>query len=157
MMDVKLRKVQSTVDKKLSGMIKKFKSGQAFLQMQIYPRYLEHQQFRWQTENWGAWKDLNSDYAEKKKRVYASYPGGGIRMMIATGRTINAVLGRNKFHRKIVTEKSLIVGIGGTEPDGDLEYAKYAGAMRPFMDFENAMGKRFVKDAKNLYRKWVMG
>jgi hypothetical protein len=155
-MYARMETVENTVKKRLEDMIKNAKSGRAFIQMQVYPRYLEHQKLRWQTENWGLWDALNPGYAEYKKKKFADKKGQGMRMMIATGRLIDAVLGESNLHRKIVTEKSLVVGVGGTEPGGELEYAPRANLMRPFMSFDSTMDQRFKKEIRALYRKWMV-
>lgn len=154
-MKASLVKTSDTISNKLNKMVKDTKDQRAFIQLQLYPRYLEYQRLRWMSENWGNWKALNPKYAERKKKLYADRKGQGMRMLIATGRLIDAVLGENNLHRKLITKNSLIVGVGDTGSGGKLEYAPRVNLLRPFMDFSSARDKKFKKDVKELYRKWV--
>ena len=156
-MDVKLKKLEDKVSESLKSLMARGKSGKAFIQAYAYPKYLEHQMLRWASQNWGSWPALNPKYAEYKKRKFANYPGQGERMMIATGKLYQSVIGENKkYHVRIITENELIVGInlGGKN---ELEYARFANELRPFMDFKTSQDKSFIKDLKEKYTNYLRG
>jgi len=127
----------------MQNVVKRAEKGTAFLNRVVYPIYQNFQRERWVTQNWGKWPALNPKYARQKLRRFASYPGGGRHMMIATGRLVTSVTGEKKRdHRKIVTNRRLIVGT--TVP-----YAKYPDETREFSEmppqFWNAVADQYVK------------
>ena len=156
-MDVKLKKLEDKVSTSLEALKARGKSGRTFINAYAYPKYIEHQMLRWDSQNWGSWPALNPKYAEYKKRKFAQFPGQGERMMIATGKLYQSVIGENrKYHVKIITENELIVGIkfGGKN---EMEYARFANELRPFMSFKESNDKAFIKDLKERYQKYLRG
>lgn len=116
----------------------------SYLNRYLYPKYQQVQIDRWKTENQsqtGQWKALTSKYKKQKAKKFAAYPGAGQALMIATGRLASAAQGRNNG-LKIVTDRSITVGVDG----GALSYAKYPGAVRPYMEF-----------SENQITEWVDG
>jgi len=117
----------------LEAMVSRANSVQGYLNRNLYRQYQNAQRTRWQTEGASEgtkWLPLNPGYAKRKLVRFASYPGGGRKMMIATKRLFDAVVGPSGEHRKEVTSRSLT--IGWTTP-----YAVYADEKRPFSSFSN--------------------
>jgi len=147
--------IENKVKSRLEKMTQKVRSPKAFIQMTLYPKYLEHQMLRWASENYGQWKPLNPDYERMKKKKFASFPGAGNKMMIARGRLYKAVLGQNNFHAKIITDSSLSVGVNFTGKGEPMEYAKFANELRPFMKFHTGRDYRFITEIKYEFIKYM--
>ena len=82
----------------------------AWLNRVAYPKLLQVQLKRWQTEGSSegeTWAALNPDYARSKLKRFAGFPGGGRKMLIATGRLVQSMTGQSGEGRKIVTENKL--------------------------------------------------
>lgn len=127
--------VEDTALKNLRAMIKRGKSTRTFLQLKAYPIYIKAQMKRWMTENSSqgtAWAPLNKKYAEYKLKKYGAAVGGGKKMMIATGRLYQSIIGAGDGHFKLITDSAMIVGT-------TLDYAKYAASKRPFQKFNKDM------------------
>lgn len=122
--------------KKLHEMVDRAGDARAFLNRVIYPMYQNMQRERWMTENvseTGKWPALNSRYASYKLRKFGSFPGGGRKMMIATNKLFNSVVGGDggsapQGHNKIVTKSELKIFTTVT-------YAAHANDIRPFAKF----------------------
>lgn len=149
MVKAEITKVKDNVTDKLNGMIDRSKSMQSFLVRNIYPVYKNMQMERWQTEGGSQgmpWESLSSIYAKRKKKLYGSYPGGGEKMMIATGRLFGAVYGPGsgmpdgeQFHRMVSTNNSITITLDANQvaskKKAGTEYFKYANKNRAFMKF----------------------
>ena len=135
----------------------------------IYAMYQALQANRFQTENaseGSVWPDLNEDYKEYKLKRYgggkkrptkkdprtqwASWPGGGRKMLIGTGTLAGAVIGPSKgnpfdqsgifAHNVLFTSNSLMVTISssGINAEGKpFNYPQYVNEKRPFMKFSS--------------------
>ena len=132
-------------------MLMQTKQVRAFLERVVYPTYLKAQMKRWmsqgRTDGFGtfeAWAPLNLKYAAYKKRRWASAPGGGTKILIASGRLYQAILNQGPGHRKIISDRSLIVGV-------DVPYAKYVNERRPFFIFSDEM----MKGLKGKYADYI--
>jgi len=143
--------LSSNIEKRLKEMVQQANRTRDFLERVVYKTYLKAQMKRWMSEGrsdgFGSlpgWKALNAQYAEQKKVRFAEFPGRGKKMLIATNRLFNATTGKGPGHKKIVSEKSVIVGV-------DVPYAKYVNADRPFFIFSDEM----MTGLKNKYRKFV--
>lgn len=130
---------ENKIMNRLNDMIKNVKDVRGFLERVVYPTYLKAQRRRWMSENQtdghgdlGGWDPLNPAYARRKKIRWAAAPGGGTKMLIASGRLFKAVIGEGPGHRKIVSERSIIIGV-------DIPYAKHVNARRPFFIFSDEM------------------
>jgi hypothetical protein len=107
----------------------------SYLNRYLYPKYQQAQIERWQTANQSQreeWRALTPQYKKRKIKKFASYPGGGQVLMVATSRLSMAAQGRDGA-LKIVTDRTMTVGVDL----GVLPYAKYPGAVRPFMTFSD--------------------
>jgi hypothetical protein len=127
--------VEDTALKNLRAMIKRGKSTRTFLQLKAYPIYIKAQMKRWMTENTSqgtAWAPLNSKYASYKLKKFGSNVGAGKKIMIATGRLYQSIIGAGDGHFKLITDSSMIVGT-------TLDYAKFAASKRPIMKFNKDM------------------
>jgi hypothetical protein len=131
---LKLRLSTDGISKVLSGMISRAGLVRGWLNRVGYPMIIEAQRMRWASENateGASWKPLNPKYERYKAKKWASAPGGGRKMMIASGRLVDSVTGDDrKDHYKLVEEKRLSVGT--TVP-----YAKYADEARNFTDLSD--------------------
>jgi len=147
-----IKSISGNIQKGLEDMIQKTKSmTRWFLETQVYPTYLRAQMKRWMTEGrsdgFGSldqWAPLNARYAAIKKVRWAAYPGGGTKMLIASKYLYNAVVGEGPGHKKIVGDRSIIVGV-------DVPYAKYVNAKRPFFIFSDEM----LKGIRDKYKKFI--
>lgn len=86
---------------------------QGWLNRVAYPRLIKAQRMRWQTEGASEdekWEPLNPEYRRSKLKRFADYPGGGRKLLIATGRLIDSMTGENSDHWKLVTPTLLEVG-----------------------------------------------
>lgn len=150
-MKAKLSVDKTNVDKYLKGLLKKQKTIPAFLERAIYPRYQTAQRDRWKSENSSEgrkWKSLNPGYAAYKRKKFASYPGAGKAMMVATGALYNAATGQGPGLSKIITDRQMVISI----QKGVIPYAEYAGSVRPFMSFS----KKRISEWKQIIVQYVM-
>ena len=137
---------------KLNALIDRGKSMQSFLDRNIYRIYQNAQRTRWMTENaseGGAsdkWAKLNDLYAERKKKVYASYEGGGEKMLIAPGALFKAVIGPGNGQLKVVTNTSMIIST-------NIEYAKHVDYARSFSTWGPDFRAK-IKKAINNFILW---
>lgn len=129
-----------------NAVVAKANSSQAFLNRIVYPMYQNIQRERWMTEGFGKWPKLNTRYARYKRVKFASFPGQGTKMMIATNRLQKSVVGPGDGHRKIATDKKLIVGT-------TVEYAEHANKARPF----DQMPVKFWNEVGQAYMDFVLG
>lgn len=133
---------------RLEKKVRRAKNPQAFLRNIAYPMYQRFQRQRWITENVSEgdqWKRLNPRYAKSKRKVFASYPGAGQKMMIATGRLFASVIGPSKDHRRLIRGSKMIISTA-------VEYAEDANKERPFFPLSD----RSMGAIHNAFKKWVM-
>jgi hypothetical protein len=128
-------------------------SIQGFLNRNIFRMYQQAQLERWKSENTSEgeqWAPLTAQYAQRKKKKFAAFPGAGQKIMIATGKLYETTTGRNpKGLRKVATNKSLIIKID----DGYIPYAKFAAEERPIMEFSEAT----IQDMKDAVVDYIKG
>lgn len=132
-------------------MINRAKDPRAFLNTVILNMYANAQLQRWQSENsseTGQWTQLNQKYAKYKKKRFASFPGAGNALMIATGKLSMAASLRGPGYKKLVSVNSLEVSIDDTV----IPYAKYAAVKRPIMQFGGAT----IESMKTVLGKYLM-
>lgn len=140
--------------KKLQDMVNRANDPRAFLNRVIYPMYQNFQRERWMTENvseTGKWPPLNSKYASYKLKAFGGFPGGGRKMMIATGKLFNSVVGGDggsaaQGHNKIVTKNELKIFT-------TVEYAADANDFRPFAKFSRGS----MRDVSKALKKYLRG
>jgi len=130
-----LTQTKAGIEQRLKDMISRGRSVSAYLNRNLLQQFKDAQNERWQTENSSQgdqWEALDPLYARQKKKRFASFPGSGNVMMVATGRLSQGAMGENsEYYYKVVTDRSFIFGINL----GSLPYAKYPGMKRPFMSF----------------------
>ena len=166
---------KTEVRDKLDGMIKRGGSVESFLTRVAYPLYMARQQKRWMTEGASEnvkWEPLNAKYALWKTTRFANYAGNGTKMLIATGRLAESVIGRQlksgmdtkeitvddagkkkvvvtsiangiKDHDVMVTKRSLVV-------KSLVEYSSLVNAKRPIWKFN----EDFYKRLRAAYKGW---
>lgn len=152
-----MKTIYDGVTKSLNDMVKRGRNADAFLNRVIYPEYQNYQARRWMAAGPG-WKALNPKYAMRKKSVYASAPGAGSKLLIATGRLVGSVIGRTsgieslgsaqgfKEHRKVVGRSKLVVSTIN-------EYAEHVDEIRDFSTFD----AEFKKDLAKRFAKYMAG
>jgi len=114
------------MDRASSGKVK------GYLNRVVYKQIIEAQQKRWMTEGASEgkqWIPLNPEYRQRKLKKFASYQGGGRKMLIATNRLVDSMTGKsNQDHFKLVTERRIEVG-------SLVEYARYVDEKRDITTF----------------------
>jgi hypothetical protein len=129
---MQLTVVSRGIEKQLQRYLDREAALQSYLNKNVVEQYRNIQRRRWMTENVSedpkGWPSLNTQYAERKRKLFASYPGRGTKMMIRTGDLFESVIGPGKGFRKITTPRSLIIST--TNP-----YAADANAMRDFTSY----------------------
>ena len=117
------------IQNKLSGMISRAGLVRGWLNRVGYPLIIEAQRLRWVSEGASegkTWAALNPEYARYKLKKFADAPGGGRKMLVATGRLVDSVTGDNtKDHYKLVEETRLSAG-------SLVAYAKFVDEKRNF-------------------------
>ena len=116
----------------LKGMLDRAGLVRGWLNRVAYPMIIKAQQMRWMTEGASegdGWAPLkNESYRKYKLKKYRDYPGGGRKLLIATGRLYQGMDGENTAdHYKLVTDTSLEVGT-------TVSYAKYVNETRNIVD-----------------------
>jgi len=127
-MSASLKTVSNGITRMLNGMRQREKALQGYFSRNVLEQYRNLQRRRWMTENASEgqpWAALNSAYASRKRRQFASYPGRGTKKLVATNRLFESVIGPGKDFRKIATARGLYVAT--VTP-----YAKYVDEDRNF-------------------------
>lgn len=142
--------INNAVTKSLEAKLKRANLITAFLNRVIYPMYQNAQRLRWTSQNTTEgpqWAALTSRaYAIRKAIRFASFPGGGQQLMIASGRLFNSVTGDDLAdHKKLVEGNSLIILTS-------VPYAQYVDPVRNF----STMGKNTLDDMKQATRDYLM-
>lgn len=135
-----MKKVESGITDRLEFMSKRSNAMQGFLNTVVYKEYQNAQRKRWITENsseGNGWKAISSEYAAIKRKKWASAPGGGTKLLIASGRLYQSVIGPSNDHRKITTNTS--ISIFSTVP-----YADYVNQERDFTNFGPEFKQRIM-------------
>ena len=114
---------------RLGGMLKRAKLVKGWLNRFAYPTVIAKQRLRWQSEGaseGSGWAPLNPKYARRKLTMFRDAPGGGRKILIATGKLVDSVTGDNtESHYKLVTDNRLETGT----------IVKYAGWVNEKRDF----------------------
>lgn len=138
MASVSLTKSQNGIELSLNALLTRGKAISSYLNRVTYPAYQQAQIERWTSENSSqgdTWKPLLPEYQKQKRKKFASYPGSGNALMVATGRLASGAQGSNPAYAyKIITDDSMTVGVNGDA----LPYAQYVGVMRPYLQFSDA-------------------
>lgn len=145
-----LVELNTQISKRLDEIVKRGRDPAAFMERVVYPLYIKGQMKRWMSE--GAsdgmgslerWAPLNAKYKASKLRRFASAPGGGTKMLIASGRLYQAATGGSGII-KLVTGSSITIAV-------DVPYAKYVNARRNFWKFSS----EFEKDLHTRFDKFM--
>jgi len=131
------------ISKDLKAKISRANTVSSYLDRVFARQFAKAQIERWETQNaseTGQWQALNTKYATYKKKKFASFPGGGSKMMIATGKLQGAATLRDSAgYLKLTTNKSISISIN----TGYIPYAIYPGTMRPFMEFSDETERKW--------------
>lgn len=133
----KITALEDGIKKSLDGMISRGKSTSSYLNRNLLQQFKDAQNQRFQTLNssqGSTWAPTTQKYSNYKRKKFASYPGAGNALMVATGRLAAGAMGQDASnYYKTVTDRSFTFGINL----GTLPYAKYPGVRRPFMSFSD--------------------
>lgn len=127
--------IQSGVQAKLQMMVEKGKSMSSYFNRITFQNFKNVQNARFQTENASQgdkWEpiDPESRYGKLKPKKFATYPGAGRALMVATGKLASGALAKDSAnYYKAVTDRSFIIGMNLDS----VPYAKHAGDARPYM------------------------
>jgi hypothetical protein len=140
-MKATMKKVHDGVGKEIDSMFNRVKLIDGWLNRVAYPAYQTYQIERIEKKNPrnGGWAPLNPVYAKRKLTKYASAPGGGRFIGVATGKLAGSLVGKSseapefvpsKFsgHRKIVSGGRLTIAT-------TVEYARYFDENRTITKF----------------------
>lgn len=117
-------------------MLSKDREKQAFLNSVVLPYVLERQKERFGSENTSEgsrWQSIEASYAQRKRKRYANFPGGGEKILVATGRLAFAAGGEPRESgdfEKITSGSGILIRIG-------VPYAPYQNPVRPFTTFSD--------------------
>lgn len=154
--------LEDGITKALEGMISRANLSRGYLDRVVYKQYQNAQRKRWETENtsetgqWASYipdKDGVLKYPTYKLKKFASSPGGGSKMMIASGKLFAAAVGPGEGHLKEVGERSLVVGID----TGSVPYAEYPAEKRPIMEFSPATITEWLEGMRDYVMKGILG
>lgn len=152
-MEITVKKISSAVTNALQDMIKRANLVPAFLSRVVYNKYLQAQKKRWGTDNQGdefeggAWKSLkNKKDEDYKKRKYASYPGGGTKLLVRNGALYNSIVDpADTNHEAIFTDTGIhintLVKYAGYIDEGTEKMEK-----RPFSLFSESWKQGIMND-----------
>lgn len=134
MIGVSVLSIAKGIENQLDKMVKNANLLPGYLDRVVYRQYQKAQRKRWETENsdnfsaGGHWEALDPGYAAYKRKKFASYRGGGEKILIATGRLFEGVIGPSQDHEKLVTERQIIISTS-------VPYAHYVDEDRTFTKF----------------------
>lgn len=153
-MKAEVKITRAPIFEKLTKMYTRASDMRAFLNTTVFDMYRQAQIKRWMTENvseGSKWKKLTPNYKKWKLKRYASFPGGGRKLLIATGLLSRSAIGQDvSGFRKIVNDRSLIINISETR----IPYARDVAKARPFMRF----GKKTKEKIKRaMMNYWIKG
>lgn len=134
-MKMDLQPVGKGFEDRMNALVSRANTLEGYLNRVVFRQYQKAQLKRWQTENASEgtkWTELNPKYARQKVRRYASFPGAGKALMIATGKLVDAATGRDTSGLTKITSAT---GIRIAINLGEVPYAAYAAKERPFMKF----------------------
>lgn len=133
----------------LNAMIDRARIGTGWLNRYAYPRLIQMQRDRWQSEGaseGNAWQAIKPSYKAYKLRKFADYPGSGSKLLIATGRLVNSMTGDTKAdHWKMVKGNELTMG-------SLVPYAKYVDEVRDI----TTIGNDTMDDLADSYVQYIM-
>jgi hypothetical protein len=135
-------KVKDGITLNLEAIVTRGRSPGSYAQRVILPLFKQAQLDRWESENSSQgeqWVPLNPHYAKRKRLKFASYPGAGSKLMIATDTLRQAATGGTGF-LKLITDDYIILGVD----TGAVPYAAYPAATRPIMKFSDEQEQEWV-------------
>jgi len=128
-MSAKISAVKKGIRDNLTSKIKRLDSVSHYLNTVTVRQYVQAQTNRWKSQGaseYKPWPNVSEEYAKRKRRMYAGFPGGGTVVMVATGTLVETVT--KNFH-KVVLKRGLIINVPATGPT---EYFRYANEKRSF-------------------------
>ncbi len=151
------------ITEKLNAMLTRAHSSKA--SARIYPMYQQLQTQRFMTQNaseGNQWAPLKAEYAEYKKKRYGDYPGGGSKLLIATGTLAGAAIGPGAPFEGTAQQVALFtpysmqikINQSGKNAEGKpFTYPQYVAEQRPFMTFSRAS----LDKMKDALKKYMIG
>lgn len=147
-----IKTVKQGITEQIKAMSKRASALDPFIQSQVMRMVMNAQTKRWITQNRSEgteWSPLNPDYAKRKLKQYANYPGGGRKILIATGALFESV---TKFPPgfKIVYKNTLTLFT-------PVPYAKYVDEARTFTTWSPNTRKRINTAVSRFVFKNIRG
>ena len=141
------------ITKALNGMMNRVSTIEGYLDRNLWRQYQKAQIERFQSQSaseGNRWSELKPEYAKRKKRIYASYEGGGNVVMIATGKLAKGAEGEDSsyFYREVSSRGMKVYMNTGSVP-----YAAYAAEARPYMSFSQATLEEMRRGIRDFIKK----
>lgn len=139
---ITVKAIETGAFDRIDAMIRRAKPSatRSFLDRNVLQWYRNVQRKRWITENESEgmrWAPLQPAYRRRKLRVFAGYPGGGSKTLIATGRLLASVIGPGPDFRKVTTDRTMIIATV-------VPYAPHVNEDRTFTTYGEASIKRLA-------------
>jgi len=145
---ISMSKLSNDISRRLDGMTVRSQAGlQAYLARNVYKQYQKAQMKRWQTQGssgTGQWAELSEAYAATKRVKFASYPGHGVTLLVATNRLQKSVIGTSGEHRLMVAERSIRIATV-------VPYAEYVNDARQF----EKLGEKTTREILNGIKRFL--
>lgn len=140
--------VSNGVDKLIKKLTDRSNKIDAGLARDVTTMFSNAQRKRWMTEGGSegkTWDRLNPTYEKYKRTRYAGFPGGGRKLLIATGQLVAASTGVDtKYFARLIDKNRITFVI-------KVPYAKYVNEHRDFIKFSPATRKKIVKRLAEWY------
>lgn len=162
------QKVKDDFSATMNKMLDNTRSAQGGF-ARIYALYQRFQTDRFTSQNSSEgdpWPELSAKYADYKRKKFASFPGSGTKMMIASGTLAGAVIGPGApfsgtdRHRAVFTSTSMQISVdmsGKNAAGKDFDYAADAAEQRPFMEFSDAHLEQMKEELSQFILGQVLG
>lgn len=147
---IKLTVSTDGISRQLNSMLSRSGLVRGWLNRVGYPLVIEAQRLRWASEGASegeSWEPLNPRYATRKLKKWKAAPGGGRKMLIASGKLVDSVTGDNTAdHYKLVENTKMEVG-------SLVLYAKWVNEKRNFV----RLGPNTIKTLSDKLNQYLRG
>lgn len=145
-----IKKVQDTATQRLEDMVSKGKDSRSFIKKHLKPFYIDAQRERFDSENvsqGSQWEALSPKYAKYKLKKYATFPGGGRKINVATGRLYRTLtFQEDNAINEMTDDRTWIVIF-------DVPYGKFVNEARPVLKFNNS----FTSQIREKFIEYMRG
>jgi len=154
---IKMTSLSKKIEDRLNRLVENANLVDGYLERVVYRQYQKAQKDRWTTENTSAfsaprkWDALDPSYAAYKKRKFSDFIGHGEKMLIATGRLFQGVIGPSEDHRSVIGDKKIEIYTSvpyASYVDEDRSFTKFSPSFYSdiFKGLNDYLMKRIVKD-----------